>query len=221
MPLPRIPQAIIFDMDGLIFDTEVLYRDAVLSAARSHGREMPVSLYLETIGLSGEATRVLFRDHFGHHFDFDRFWTRAVDLFHEMADTRLGLKPGVVELLDLLDEKKLPRAIATSSRHQDVKHHLAFHALEQRFSAVVAHGDYERGKPHPDPFLKAAACLGVEPEFCLALEDSHNGIRSASSAGMMTIMVPDLLPPTEEIRGLCMHVAPDLHTVGSMLRAIR
>jgi HAD superfamily hydrolase (TIGR01509 family) len=221
MPLPRTPQAIVFDMDGLIFDTEVLYRDAVLITARSYGREMPDSLYLETIGLSGEATRALFRGYFGQQFDLDRFWTHAADLFQEMADTRLRLKPGVVELLDLLDEKELPRAIATSSRHQDVKHHLSIHALEQRFSAVVAYGDYERGKPQPDPFLKAAICLGVAPEFCLALEDSHNGVRSASSAGMMTIMVPDLLPPTEEICRLCTHVASDLHAVGTLLRSIR
>jgi beta-phosphoglucomutase-like phosphatase (HAD superfamily) len=83
----------------------------------------------------------------------------------------------------------------------------------------VAHGDYEAGKPAPDPYLKAADRLGVEPQFCLALEDSHNGVRSASSAGMMTIMVPDLLPPTDEIRGLCTFVLNDLHAVRGLVLA--
>jgi beta-phosphoglucomutase-like phosphatase (HAD superfamily) len=83
----------------------------------------------------------------------------------------------------------------------------------ERFDAIVAHGDYERGKPAPDPVLKADERLGVGPLLCLALEDSHNGIRSASSAGMMTIMVPVLLEPTDEIRGHCTFVVRDLHDV--------
>jgi beta-phosphoglucomutase-like phosphatase (HAD superfamily) len=86
---------------------------------------------------------------------------------------------------------------------------------------VVAHGDYANGKPAPDPFLKAADRLGVAPALCLALEDSHNGVRSASAAGMMTIMVPDLIPPTDEIRDLCTHVATDLHAVCRLVDAGR
>ena len=123
--------------------------------------------------------------------------------------TRLALKPGVVELLDVLDELRLPRAIATSSSHRTVRHHLAAHDLAGRFDAVVGSGDYAAGKPAPDPFLTAAERLGVEPRRCLALEDSHNGIRAASAAGMMTIMVPDLLEPTEEIRGSARSIARD------------
>jgi len=95
----------------------------------------------------------------------------------------------------------------------------SFHNLMGRFQEIVGHGDYKRGKPAPDPFLKAAERLGVEPHLCLALEDSHNGVRSASSAGMMTIMVPDLLEPTDEIRGLCTFVVRDLHEVRSLILA--
>ena len=89
----------------------------------------------------------------------------------------------------------------------------------ERFDAVVAHGDYQQGKPAPDSFLEAAKRLGVEPQVCLALEDSHNGIRSASSAEMMTIMVLDLLEPTEDIRGLCTFVVHNLHEVRSLILA--
>jgi beta-phosphoglucomutase-like phosphatase (HAD superfamily) len=85
----------------------------------------------------------------------------------------------------------------------------------------VAHGDYDRHKPDPDPYLKAAQGLAMSPTMCLALEDSHHGVRSASSAGMMTVMVPDLLPPTDEVRALCLHVVADLHEVPRLIAASR
>ena len=82
-----------------------------------------------------------------------------------------------------------------------------------RFDEIICRGDYEKGKPAPDPFLKGAERLGVEPRLCLALEDSHIGVRSAAAAGMITVMVPDLLEPTEEIRACCTLVVRDLHEV--------
>jgi len=89
------------------------------------------------------------------------------------------------------------------------------------FGGIATHGDYARHKPHPDPFLKAAEILGVEPRACLAIEDSHHGVRSASSAGMMTVMVPDLLPAIDEICALCLHVVPDLHAVHRTISSCR
>ena len=141
-------------------------------------------------------------------------WMRHFKL---LAADSLELKPGVGALLDLLDELGLPRAIATSSSHGTVEHHLGAHGLVDRFHHVVASGDYANSKPAPDPFLKAAERLGVDPRHCLALEDSLNGVRSASSAGMMTVMVPDLIQPTEEIRGLCAVVAASLLDVPALL----
>jgi beta-phosphoglucomutase-like phosphatase (HAD superfamily) len=172
MNLPRKAHAVIFDMDGLIFDTEPLYRDAIMAAADDGGHDMPLTFCLSTIGLSGEAIRALYNERFGEGFDFDGFWITASKRFYEMAASQLRLKVGVVELLDLLDDLRLPRAIATSSHHEDVRHHLDAHGLVDRFQAVVAQGDYARGKPNPDPYLKAAERLGVEPARCLALEDS-------------------------------------------------
>jgi hypothetical protein len=87
------------------------------------------------------------------------------------------------------------------------------------FNEIVASGDHERAKPAPDPLLRAAERLGTEAPLCLALEDSHNGVRSASSAGMMTVMVPDLLEPTDELRNLCAFVACDLHEVPTAVLA--
>jgi HAD superfamily hydrolase (TIGR01509 family) len=130
---------------------------------------------------------------------------------------QLRLKAGVIELLDFLDGAGLPRAIATSSRHEDVQHNLGLHGLLDRFETIIARGDYSRGKPHPEPFLKAAERLGVEPESCVALEDSYHGVRAASGAGMMTTMVPDLLPATTEIEDLCVCIASDLHVVRALI----
>lgn len=212
-------RAVVFDMDGLIFDTEALYRDAIMAVASEGGHDMPLSFYLSTIGLTGTDTRTVFRERYGPAFDFDAFWKMASDRFHEMAKVQLRLKPGVVELLDVLDAASLPRAIATSSWHEDVRIHLNAHDLRDRFHAVVAHGDYARGKPNPDPYLKAAERLGIAPGSCLALEDSYNGVRAASGAGMTTIMVPDLLAATAEMEELCLHVVPDLHHVRALIEA--
>jgi len=100
-----------------------------------------------------------------------------------------------------------------------VEHQLGPNGILPRFNTVVAAGDYARGKPAPDPFLTAAERMGVAPEFCLALEDSHNGVRAAHAAGMMTIMVPDLLEATDEMRERCITIAASLHEVRLMLEA--
>ena len=218
MPLPRPPRAVVFDMDGLIFDTEALNRDSVIAVSRAEGREIPLPVVLSTIGLSSEGARAIYTSHHGPGFDYDVFWKKVSAHFYELAKSELRLKAGVVELLDALDEAHLPRAIATSSGHDAVRHHLAAHGLLDRFQVIVARGDYLRGKPYPDPFLKAAERLGVAPEFCLALEDSHNGVRAATSAGMMTIMVPDLLEATDEMEKLCICIARDLHEVRALAK---
>ena len=101
---------------------------------------------------------------------------------------------------------------ALAAGKKDVKGH-AVGGLVGRFQFVIAQGDYVGGKPHPAPFLKAAERLGVAPESCVALEDSYHGVRSAAGAGMMTIMVPDLFPPTDDMKELCVGIAQDLHEV--------
>jgi HAD superfamily hydrolase (TIGR01509 family) len=220
MTFPRIPQAVVFDMDGLLFDTEAIAREAMIATASRMGFEMPEQVFLAMIGLPAGASRALLLNHYGESFDVDTYWTAVDDDFHKLLTGRQFVKTGVVELLGVLDRAGMRYAIATSSQHAHVQRNLAAHALEGRFHFVVAHGDYARGKPNPDPFLKAAERLGVAPENCLALEDSLNGIRSAAAAGMMTIMVPDLIPPTEEIRKLCLRVAIDLHEVRELLQAV-
>lgn len=213
MVLAQAPAAVVFDMDGLLFDTETLYREAALAAAAAWGRVLPDALFLSLVGRPWTANRAVLLDHYGVDFAADAFQAEWIRQFEAIVDARLCLKPGVERLLDLLDELRLPRAIATSSHHADVRRNLGAHGLAGRFDAVVAHGDYARGKPAPDPFLVAAERLGVPPALCLALEDSHNGVRSAAAAGMAVVMVPDLLEATAEMHGLCRFVARDLDRV--------
>ncbi len=214
--LPR-PAAVIFDMDGLLFDTEALYLDAIIGAAHDHGIALTQAVYLKTIGMSEAATRTYFADRFGSRFDFDAIWQTAFERFRQLSGDGVPLKPGVTELLDRLDSAGIPCGIATSSRHDATAHHLSVHDLADRFACVIAHGDYEHGKPHPAPYLTAAARLNRDPEACLALEDSLNGVRAASAAGMTTVMVPDLVAPTAEAEELCALIARDLHHVRDAL----
>jgi beta-phosphoglucomutase-like phosphatase (HAD superfamily) len=219
MTLPYRPSAVIFDMDGLLFDTEALWQEALLSAAAEVGREIPDEVFNKSIGVRRSQCRGLFLSHFGEDFLFDDFHASWVRHFWLIAENKLTLKPGVPELLETLDLFRLPRAIATSSSRTTVERHLSSHSLMGRFDQIICRGDYENGKPAPDPFLKAAERLGVEPGSCLALEDSHIGVRSASAAGMMTVMVPDLLEPTDELCALCLLVARDLHQVRDLVLA--
>jgi HAD superfamily hydrolase (TIGR01509 family) len=215
---PAIPQAIVFDLDGVLFDTEALYRDALLAAASDVGIHIPLSLCQRMVGLHGHAARMLLREYVGDEFDLDAIWTGASERYHAMFETDLRLKPGVTALLDTLDEFGLPRAIATSSSHGTAIHHLEAFGLRDRFDALVASGDCERCKPYPDPYLRAARILNKPANCCLALEDSQAGVRSAVAAGLPTIMVPDLQQPSAELRRLCAGVVPDLEVVNDWLR---
>ena len=171
------------------------------------------------VGTPWHVTRNRLIDEHGATFPIDELRATWIRHFDAIVATRLSLKPGAADLLDTLDEMGLPRAIATSSSHKTAQHHLTAHDLVERFHEIVAHGDYAAGKPAPDPYLKAAERLGVEPLFCLALRTAITKSRSASAAGMMTIMVPDLLRPTDEIRALCMFVLDDLHAVRRLVLA--
>lgn len=217
MTLPRRPHAVVFDMDGVLFDTERLYRIALLAVSDEAGHAMPDAIFHRMIGSPWASNRDMLMDHFGADYPADTIRDAAHARLRDLTREEPFLKPGVTELLGALDDWGLPFAIATSSHHDAVQDNLVAHMLADRFPIVVAHGDYARGKPEPDPFLTAARRLGVAPELCVALEDSHHGVRSASSAGMMTIMVPDLLSPTDEIRALCATIAPDLHAVQAMI----
>jgi HAD superfamily hydrolase (TIGR01509 family) len=219
MTLPRKVQAVVFDMDGLLIDSESVYRDAIVAAAAQMGLDLPEAVFKRMIGLPDTGSGQVLIDHFGPDLDLQGLWADASVRFHQLGEAGVALKGGVMELLDHLDALGLPCAIATSSTHGAVRHHIDGGGIRPRFKAVIARGDYPCGKPAPDPFLAAAAALGVDPVDCLALEDSHNGVRAAHAAGMMTVMVPDLLEPTDEMHEKCVRVLESLHEVIGLLGA--
>ena len=219
MPLPRPVKAVVFDMDGLLVDTETVVFAAMQRAAGNLGQEMPFATFQRMVGLQHAHSDLILIDHFGEDFDLDA-WSVAVSAhFREEAAAGVALTTGVVEILDALDAANLPRAIATSSSLQAVHQSLGGHGLVERFHALITRDVQTQGKPHPEPFLKAAHALGIDPADCLALEDSLNGVRAASAAGMMTVMVPDMLDPTEEMHTLCVRIAADLHEVRGWIEA--
>lgn len=217
MVFPRAIRAVVFDMDGLLIDSEALVREAVDRAVAGMGFAMPAGLFGKMIGLPLAGSMGVLTDHFGSDFSLDTFLVEERRHIEILFAEGVALKTGVVELLDFLDELDLPRGVATSSSRDAVAEHLGHHGIRDRFNAVVAREDVPRHKPHPDPYLAAAAALGFDPADCLALEDSHNGVRAAHAAGMMTIMVPDLLDPTEEMAEKTVHIAESLHHVRQLL----
>src|SRR5687767_9245465 len=124
MSLPRQVRAVVFDMDGLIFDSERLYFVAMDKAAQALGHEMPLEVFRGMVGLTSEGSLRALRAQYGEAFQVEPFWAESFRLFREMAETQLCLKAGVAELLDHLDALAMPRAIATSSSHRTVDHHL-------------------------------------------------------------------------------------------------
>ena len=219
--LPRTVAAVVFDMDGLLIDTEVVYRDAIMAAAQERGHDLPLWLFNKMIGAPITQNTQLMLAHYGADFDVQGLFDASSHRFHAVIDLEDRLKAGVRELLSYLEAENIPRAIATSSPHEAVERHLRPNGILDRFQAVVARGDYVNGKPSPDPFLAAARALKVAPRDCLALEDSHNGIRAAHGAGMMAVMVPDLLEATDEMHELAVAIATTLHDVHDMLTAQR
>jgi len=185
--LPRPVQAVVFDMDGLLIDSETAGRDAMMRTARDYGRELPLSVYLSMVGLAADKWQAIAVDHFGMDFPIDDYYAAVRATMNDKSVTVIALKPGVNELLDHLDTIGLPRAVATSSGHEAVRLHLGHAGILPRFHAVVAKGDTPRGKPHPDLFLHAAGIIGVPPARCLVFEDAEPGFLAAAAAGMRYI----------------------------------
>lgn len=212
------PTAIVFDMDGLLLDTEVLALAATQTAATRLGIELPHAVCHLMIGVPVDGCRRLLCERYGLDFPADRLFAAAArELEARVEAGMLRVKPGVVTLLDVLDRNGIPKAVATSSARAKALRHLGAAGLVGRFNTIVTRDDVRRGKPYPDLFLSASQRLGVEPAACLALEDSYNGVRAAHAAGMPVVMVPDLLPPTLDMRRLCVGVASDLREVAALL----
>ena len=203
-------EAVVFDMDGVIFDSEKIYLKCLTAVGEKYAIPGFKDLCYSTIGTTDLYMKQVFLEHYGEDFPFDTYMDEMFVLFGKEAEGGLPLKKGVRDILTFLKQKGIKVALATSTIKEKALPEIRLAGIEEYFDVFICGDMIERGKPAPDIYLKACEVLEANPANAYAIEDSFNGIRSASRAGMHAIMVPDLLQPDEEIRGLAECVLPSL-----------
>jgi beta-phosphoglucomutase-like phosphatase (HAD superfamily) len=216
------PAAAIFDMDGLMLDTERIYHRTFRKVGLELGYPLSDELLLATSGRTFQDGYRMLQESLGPDFPLASFQARWPVLWYaDVAAHGIPRKPGLVELLDWLDEERIPKAVATSSYLEEAVFTLRASGLAERFATVVNGGEIVNGKPAPDIYLLAAARLEVNPAHCVAFEDSEPGVLAAAAAGMYTIMVPDTHQPSGEVAARAALVAPTLHEARLHLLALK
>ena len=219
--LARLPQAVLFDMDGLMLDTEPLAARAWDEAAAAEGVAFDGAISRRMIGRNFHDCTALLHAESPPGYPVAAVLARWHDTYDAIVRRDgLALKSGVFELLDRLDAYGITRAVATSTRRERAEAKLRQSALLPRFAALVGGDEVARGKPAPDIYLEAARRLGVPASACVVLEDSDPGVRGALAAGMTPIMVPDLLPPAADLLAQGVIVHASLHDVAARLAAL-
>lgn len=214
-------KAVIFDMDGLILDTEKLLVKYWCMAANEAGFPMQREHALNIRSLARKFAIPYLQGIFGDSFDYVKIRSRRMELMTEVLERDgLQLKKGIHELLGYLRDNNIPAAIATATDFERTKAYLTKAGIFDCFDRIVCATMVESGKPKPDIYLYAAEQLGLPPKECMALEDSPNGVRSASSAGCITVMVPDLTQPDDELYSLIYGKADSLLDVAEMIRQL-
>lgn len=212
-------RGVLFDMDGIILDTERLYTRFWMEAARSLGFPMELKHALGIRSTNHAQAEALLKSWFGPEASHKAIRERRIEMMNAfIAENGVEAKPGIHELLAYLRQKGIKTSIATSSDMDRVTGHLASAGLNpEDFDQIITAYMVKKGKPEPDIYLRAAADLGLEPGECLALEDSPSGITSAYRAGCLTVMIPDQDEPTEEVRKMLFAKADRLNDVITLI----
>ncbi len=206
-------------MDGVLFDTERVCMESWTAVAAEDGLPDMEKIFPRCIGGNSNDSRKIVLEAYGPDFDYDTFRKKASCRFWELIDKNgLPVKAGVREILAWLKERQWIVGLASSTRRSSVLDHLERAGIRDYFQAIVTGDMVEHSKPLPDIYLIACRRLGIEPCEAYAVEDSPNGIRSACSAGMRPLMVPDMLQPDEEIRRLSYRIFKDLPEVLEFLK---
>lgn len=194
-------KAFVFDMDGLMFDTERVFIGAWDYAGEKMGFGKAGYMCLRTLGMNTPACEQAWRDEFGEDVDIAALWAYSREYLEDYYSRyAVSAKTGLYDLLTYLKRKGYRLAVASSTKRHTVERHLTSANVREYFDVVIAGDMVEKSKPEPDIYLRAAAELGVKPEACYALEDSRNGLLSAHAAGMKGIMVPDLWQPDDVVK---------------------
>lgn len=207
-------KAVVFDMDGVLFDTEKLCLDSWDAIAKENGVGDVETVFLQCVGRNSNDTRTIIMEHYGEDFPYDTFRKRASEWTREyLRNNGMPIKPGVREILEFLKGAGYEIGLASSSGKETVLSHLQAAGLLEYFSVIVTGDMVEHSKPNPDIYLLACEEMKVAPEAAYAIEDSPNGIRAAHAAGMSPIMVPDLIAPDDEMKELSFRIFKDLYEV--------
>lgn len=218
MSQERTITAVIFDMDGLMLDTERLAQRAWQRAGREWAYELPDAIFLAAVGRTAADTALIFQEAYGADFPFDAMYARKQQLLHDLIEREgIPTKPGLFPLLDRVDALGLHKAVATSTARSLAEKKLTLTGLIDRFETMVCGDEIAHGKPAPDIFLAAAQKLNVPPEQCMVLEDSEAGIQAAHAAGMVPVWIPDLKPPTDTTGRLAYRILSALSDVQPLL----
>ena len=211
-------QGVIFDMDGLMLDTEKLLARYWIQAAREAGFPMELEHVLGIRSLAAMFAAPKLQSIFGKEFDYEMIRARRKELMNEHLRIHgIEKKKGVEELLIYLKQSGKKIAVATATDRQRTNHYLTQVGLINYFDAFICGDMVERGKPDPEIYLTASKALGLSPDECMALEDSPNGILSAHAAGCKAVMVPDLSQPDDELQSYLYACVPDLQCVIKLL----
>ena len=207
-------KAVVFDMDGVIFDSETLVFRMWKVVAEKYGVADIEETCRACLVINATVTKEIFLERYGQDFPYDKYKKEMSDLFHaNAAGGKLPKKPGLQELLEYLRRENIKTAVASSTRRELVTRELKEGGLLSYFDEIVCGDMVKRSKPEPDIYLEACRRLQERSEDCYAIEDSYNGIRSAKRAGMHPIMVPDQAAPTEEMEELADCILTSLYEV--------
>ena len=193
-------RGVVFDMDGLMFDSERIVKLSWDVAGEELGYGKLGDNIVNTLGFNVDKRKAYFQNKYGETFPFEPFLEHYRAAFHRYEEEHgIPVKKGLHELLKTLKELEIPMAVATSSSHQYAMKNLEREGIVQFFAGIVTGGMVTEAKPSPEIYRKACEGLQISPSYGLALEDSYNGIRSAHAAGMVTIMIPDLLTDSSPV----------------------
>lgn len=210
---------IVFDMDGVLIDSETLLLKIWKEVAEKNGIEDIENTLKLCIGITANETEAVFARKYGNDFPYQKYKAMASEMYYaQIKKDGLPVKPGVYELFGFLRENGWQTGLASSTREAVVRSEMESIGLLDYFHVVVCGDMVPRSKPNPDIYLKACELLKVSPACCIAVEDSPNGIRAASGAGMKAIMVPDLIEPDPELQKLLFMKCQNLSEVLDFLR---
>lgn len=213
-------QGVIFDMDGLMFDTEPLWGAAWTPVLAKFGLTVPEGLVAGVRGCAGETMHAALRHFLGNDAPVEQIWIEEKRLVHKLIE-RDGVpkKPGLDDLLEYLHDCAIPLAVASGSTKSIIQSNLQRGGIASYFDVLLSGETLGRGKPDPLIFTETAKLLGTDPRRTLVLEDSFNGVEAGFRGGFLTVMVPDLAEPTEKIRQMAIAVVDDLGAVIDLLES--